>query len=190
MKILLVSIATLFAIIGNVPYLRDVIRRKVEPQAYTWFVWSIVSAVVFFGQVAKGAGIAALATGASEIFTIIIFFFALRNGFKHTTRTDTIFFIIALIGLIPWILTHDPTLSVIIVVSIDLVAFIPTLRKTWVEPRTETLLLYLMNATRHTLILSTLGAYNIATMLHSIVMIITNTLMVVFIKRPRQSLQK
>ena len=182
MKETFAIIATIMAIVGNIPYLRDVIKEKVQPHAYTWLVWSIVSCVTFFGQLAKGAGIGAIPTGASELFTIIIFFFSLKNGFKHITKTDTIFLIVALLGLIPWALTNDPTISVIIVVAIDLVAFIPTLRKTYKYPHTENVWLYSMNVTRHTLALFALEAYNVATVLHSIVMIITNSLMTIFIQ--------
>lgn len=182
MKEIIVAIATILAIIGNIPYLKDVWKEKIQPHAYTWMVWSIVSAIVFFGQVAKGGGIAVIATGASEIFTIIIFILSLKNGFKHVTKTDTIFLCIALLGLIPWLVTKDPTLSVIIAVSIDLIAFIPTLRKTWNNPKTELSLLYGMNVLRHLLTLITLDAYNIATSLHSVAMICTNTLMVIFIR--------
>lgn len=182
MKEIIVAVATILAIIGNIPYLKDVWKEKIQPHAYTWMVWSIVSAIVFFGQVAKGGGIAVIATGASEIFTIIIFILSLKNGFKHVTKTDTIFLCIALLGLIPWLVTKDPTLSVIIAVSIDLIAFIPTLRKTWNNPKTELSLLYGMNVLRHLLTLITLDAYNIATSLHSVAMICTNTLMVIFIR--------
>lgn len=65
----------------------------------------------------------------------------------------------------------------IIAVGIDLVAFLPTLRKTWIHPKTETPLLYFTNVLRHILMLISLQAYNVATVLHSIVMITTNTLM-------------
>ncbi len=100
-------------------------------------------------------------------------------------RRDTYFLIIALLGLIPWALTNDPTISVIIVVCIDVFAFVPTLRKTWMRPATEEPLLYGMNVLRHILTLLTLNAYNIATTFHSIMMIITNTLMVAFMKRKK-----
>jgi len=189
MKLTIAIIASILAVIGNVPYLMNVIKRKIEPHPYTWFIWSIVSAITFFGLLAKGGGIGAIPTGVAELFTIIIFFVALergfrnglREGFKHVTATDNIFLIISLLGLIPWILTNDPTISVITVVSIDVIAFIPTLRKTWKHPKTETPLLYGMNASRHVLTMFTLGSYNIATTLHSIAMIITNSLMTVFI---------
>ena len=177
MKTTIAIIAAAMAIAGNVPYMRDIIKKKVIPHPYTWLVWSIVSCIVFFGQLAKGAGIGALPTAAAEIFTIIIFFFSLKYGFKGIRRIDTYFLILALLGLIPWILTKDPTISVIIAVSIDLLAFSPTIRKTWISPKTETPTLYGMNVLRHVLMLFSLQAYNVATTLHSIVMITVNSLM-------------
>jgi hypothetical protein len=146
-------------------------------------VWTIVSAVTFFGQLAKGGGIGSLPTGVAEGFTVIIFLFSLRYGFKHVTKTDTYFLIFALLGLIPWLVTKDPTVSVITVVTIDLIAFVPTIRKTWQHPKTENSLLYGMNVARHVLTLFSLRTYNIATTLHSFAMIVTNTLMTSIILR-------
>jgi len=181
MKEILVLIASILAFVGNVPYLLDVVRNKIQPHPYTWLVWSIVSAVTFSGQVVKGGGIGSIPTGIAEGFTIIIFLFSLRYGFKNIVRRDTYFLVIALLGLIPWALTNDPTISVVIVVAIDVIAFIPTLRKAWSYPETETPILYAMNVARHVLTLFTLQHYNIATALHSIAMIVTNTMMTLFI---------
>jgi len=183
MKLAFALSAALLAIAGNVPYVLDVLRGKVKPHAYSWFVWSIVSCVVFFGQLVKGAGVGVIATGASEIFTIIIFLLSLRYGFKGATWSDTVFLVIALLGLIPWYLTKDPTISVIVVVCIDVIAFVPTLRKTWQDPDSENPYLYISNVVRHILALFSLQAYNIATMFHSIAMITTNTSMTIFIYR-------
>lgn len=179
-------VAAVLAIIGNVPYLLDVLKGKVQPHPYTWLVWSIVSGVIFFGQLTKGAGIGTLPTAAAEIFTIIIFLFSLRYGFKNIVRRDTYFLVVALLGIVPWLLTKDPTISVIIVVTIDLVAFVPTIRKTSRHPDTETPLLYSMNVLRHVLALFSLQAYNVATTLHSVAMIISNTVMTTLIIRGRQ----
>lgn len=173
--------AAVLAVIGNIPYLLDVVKRRVEPHPFTWLLWTIVSCVTFFGGLAKGAGIGALPTGASEIFTVLIFLFSLRYGFRNIKKRDVVFFVIALFGLIPWVMTKDPTISVIIVVSIDFIAFLPTLWKTWERPKSETPLLYSMNVSRHILTLFSLRAYNIATTLHSIVMIVMNSIMTAII---------
>ncbi len=185
-KTIIALVAAGMAIVGNIPYLISVFKKEIQPHPYTWLVWSIVSAVTFFGQVAKGAGVGAIPTGASEIFTIIIFLFSLRYGFKNIEKRDTIFLVVALLGLIPWALTNDPTLSVVIVVSIDLIAFIPTIRKAKNHPETERHILYTMNASRHGLALFSLETYNIATMLHSITMIVVNSLMSYLIIKKRK----
>lgn len=183
MKETFAIVAALLAIAGNVPYVIDVLKGRVKPHAYTWFVWSLVSLIVFFGQVQAGAGIGALPTFASEIFTLIIFVLSLKFGFKGISRADLYFLVAALLAFIPWLLTKDPTLSVIMAVGIDFIAFMPTLRKTWKHPETETPILYGSNVLRHILALFSLQAYNIATTLHSISMITLNTLMTVFILR-------
>lgn len=189
MQIAFAIIASILAVIGNVSYLKDVFRGVVVPHPYTWFIWSIVSAVTFFGMLQKGAGIGALPTGIAEAFTIVIFVYSLvrlrKSGFGYIRPIDHYFFAAAMLGLIPWIVTKDPTISVIVVVAIDLIAFVPTLRKTWQHPQTEKPLLYEMNITRHALTFFALGSYNVATTLHSIAMIITNTLMTLFIARKR-----
>ncbi len=173
-KVFIAIVASIIAFTGNISYLKDIF-------------WSIVSMTTFFGGLAKGAGIGALPTGIAEGFTILIFIFSLKYLFKggaaHIRKIDNYFLVVALLGLIPWVLTKDPTISVIIVVLIDVVAFIPTLRKTWVHPETEKPLLYTMNMARHILTLFSLQAYNIATTIHSIAMICTNTIMTIFVKR-------
>lgn len=180
-------VATVFAIFGNTSYLRDVLGKKIKPHPYTWFVWTIVSGVTFFGQLAKGAGIGALPTGVAETFTVLIFLFSLQYGFKHITRSDTYFLIFALLGIVPWIMFKDPTISIVIVVTIDIVAFIPTLRKTWYHPATEAPTLYGMNVARHILTLFSLQAYNVATTLHSIAMIVINSFMTfLIIRKPKK----
>ncbi|MFM9905066.1 MAG: hypothetical protein ACKVQJ_10905 [Pyrinomonadaceae bacterium] len=177
MKETFAAVAAILAIIGNIPYIIDIFKGRVQPHAYTWFVWTLVTAIVFFGQVAKGAGIGALPTAASGVFTVLIFLLSLKNGFKHATRIDTVFLVLALAGIVPWLITNDPTVSVVIAVAIDLTAFIPTLRKTWLRPSTESPLLYGSNVFRHILALLSMQTYNIATTLHSIAMLATNTAM-------------
>ncbi len=187
MKETIAIIAALLAIVGNLPYLWNIIKGTTRPHPYTWLVGSVVSCVIFFGQLQAGAGIGALPTAAAEIFTIIIFLFSLKYGFKGITRSDTIFLMVALLAIVPWVLTRDPTISVILVVGIDLVSFIPTLRKSWNVPTSETRLLYSMNVVRHILALMSLEAYNIATTLHSIAMIILNTVMFLILSRSPKS---
>ena len=87
MKDAFAVIAAILAIAGNLPSIWDAFTRRVKPHPSTWLVWTIVSAIVFFGQIAKGAGIGALPGGVAEIFTIIISIFSLQKGFKYVKKT-------------------------------------------------------------------------------------------------------
>lgn len=189
MKDALAVIAASIALVGNIPYLRDTVKKRITPHPYTWLVWTIVSGITLSAQIDKGAGIGALPAAVAELFTITILLLSLQYGFKYTVKSDKYFLIVALIGLIPWIITRQPTISVIIAVSIDLIAFVPTIRKTWKNPKTEKPTLYSANVVRHVLTLFSLQAYNIATTLHSIAMILANSLMtgIIAFKKPSKA---
>lgn len=187
MKLILAVVAALLAIAGNVPYLRETWKGRVKPHPYTWLVGAIVSGTVFFGMLEKGAGIGSLPVAVSEAFTIVIFLFSLKFGFTKITRSDRIFLILALAGLIPWFITKDATLSVICAVGVDLLSLVPTFRKAWEYPHTESPVLFGSNVIRHILMLLSLQTYNIATTLHSIAMIVANSALVGVIVRKRKA---
>lgn len=187
-KQLLAGIAALLALLAYIPYLRDLIRKKIQPHPYTWLLWSIVTGITLAGQLVSGAGIGALPTVVSEVMTVCIFVFALQFGFMNIKKIDNYYLVVALLGLIPWAITRNPTISVIIAVGIDLVAFAPTIRKTWHKPDSESATLYAANAVKHIFGLMALQSYNIATALHPIAMILTNTPMalMILLKKPKK----
>jgi hypothetical protein len=116
MKETLAILASALAIYANWGYLSDVLKEKVKPHPYTWAIWSIVSGVIFFGQLIKGAGWGVVPTFFAEIFTILIFIFSIKHGFKKIRPVDHLFLFIAVLGL--GTMVHDQgsnTVSVVIV---------------------------------------------------------------------------
>ena len=189
MKLVFALCASALIILGQGLYLRDILREKIKPHPYTWLIWCIVALVLLFGQVDKGAGIGALPTAVALAGTTCILFTCVRHlthrDVERITWFDHMFLIIALLSIIPWIITRDPTVSVIAIVCIDILAFIPTIRKTWARPQTERPIPYGLSATRHILSLLSLNTYNIVTALDSAVMVIMNVVMVMIMRRKR-----
>lgn len=174
MKEILGVVAALIALAAYVPYLRGIRSGIVQPHPYTWIISAVVSGIILAGQISGGAGVGALPTATSAVLTLLIFLLSLKNGLRHVTTIDTVFLALAVCSIVPWLLTKDPTVSVILAVSIDLIAFVPTIRKTWVTPSSESSLLYGANVIRHILTLFSLETVTIATSLHSIVMMLSN----------------
>ncbi len=178
-------ITIVLSIVGHTPYIVDAYKQKTKPHFFTWLIWSIVVGLVFFGQVAKGGGAGAWSTGATAVIVVIITLLALRNKRKDITKSDKIFFILALLAIIPWYFANDPTLSVVMATGIDALAFLPTMRKTLKDPTSETFVLYPLNVLRHGLSIYAISSYNLATVIYPAYLFIANGLMTLIILRPK-----
>lgn len=185
MKELFAAAAIGFSIAGHVPYIISTWRGKIHPHPYSWIIWTIVTLVIAAGQWAKGGGVGALPTVVTGVFGCTIFLLSLRHGFKHVHRIDHLFLAAALLAIVPWIYTKDPTLSVVAMTCIDTIGFLPTIRKAWVKPHTEHSIVFAMNVPRHVFELAALESYNIATALDPTVMLFVNSATVLVIELRR-----
>src|SRR5258706_12346347 len=118
MKEILGLIAVGISIIGIIPYIFDTLHKKTKPHIFTWLTWSIITILAFLGQLVKGGGAGSWSTGVTGLLAIVVTILAFKNGTKNITKSDKLLFIGALLAIIPWYVTKDPTLSVIIVITI------------------------------------------------------------------------
>jgi hypothetical protein len=187
MKSALSIIAIVLAFVAYVPYIRDILQNKTKPHVYSWFVWGLLGAIIFALQVKGGGGFGAYITLSAVIITFIVFLLGLRNGKKDITTADTIFFIAALVSIGLWVLAKQPVLSVILLVTIDMLAFIPTVRKSWHKPNEETLFTWGLNSFRYCLAILALSHYNTLTLLYPVAWTFGNILLtgLLFTRRKR-----
>ena len=187
LKVIISIIAVLLTFIGYVPYVRDTLQKKTTPHIYTWFIWGLVTAIAYGLQVTNGAGVGSWVTLAVAIICFFIFTLGLRHGKKDITKSDTVFFILSFVALFLWLIAKQPILSVILASTIDMLGFIPTIRKSWNKPYSETLFSYELNTFRHGLSIFALQRYSIVTWLYPLSWVIANALFsVILIIRRKQ----
>ncbi len=184
MKETLGFVTIILSIVGHVPYIIDTVRGKTKPHIFTWIIWSIITLLAFLGQWSKGGGAGSWGTGITGVMAICITLFAIKKGVKDITLSDKVFFVGALLAIIPWYLTKDPTISVIIAAIIDVSAFIPTIRKTIKHPKSETFATYSLNIIRHILSIIALERYNLATVFYPVYLLCMNLIITTIIIRP------
>ncbi len=187
MKEFIGLVAVVLAFVGLIPYIIDIFRNKTKPHIFTWIVWAMVTFLAFIAQWQKGAGAGSWTTGVTGILTIFIALISLKKGSRDITTSDVVIFVTALLAMIPWLLTKDPTISVVLLTVIDALAFIPTFRKTMKDPTSETFSSYVIHAVRHSLSIVALSNYNLATYLYPGVVALCNVVVVVIIARYRYS---
>ena len=190
LKIIVGVVAVFLTFVGYIPYFRDTIQGKTTPHVYSWFIWGLVTAIAFALQVSGGAGVGSWVTLTVAIIAFAIFALGMRNGEKNITKIDTIFFIFSLVALFLWLIAKQPVLSVILVSLVDMLGFVPTVRKSWNKPFSETLFTYELSAFRHGLSLLALQQYSIVTWLYPAAWVFANVLFSVMLILRRKKISK
>src|SRR3989344_6388359 len=148
MKEIIGTIAVILTFVAYVPYYRDIIAGKTHPHIYSWSLWGILTVLLVALQIKGGAGPATWVTASAGLLCIGVVILGMKNGKKIITTSDTVVAILSLIAMCFWLIADQPVISMILVIAADGLAFIPTIRKSWLEPFTETLSLYVTNAVR------------------------------------------
>jgi len=134
--------AGVLGVISSIPYLRDVIRRKTKPHLFTWFVWGVLTLIAFIAQIVRGGGSGSWITGITSFTCFLTAALALRYGEKDIKVLDWVSLLGAALGLLLWGITSDPLMAVILICIVDVLGFVPTLRKGYAKPHEETLIFY------------------------------------------------
>lgn len=190
LKTIIGIIAVLLTFIGYIPYSRDILRGKTRPHIYSWFLWGFVTTIVFALQLSDNAGIGAFVTLAAASMCFVVIFLGKKYGsISKITLSDKIFLSLALVALGLWIFAKQPVLSAILATAIDLLGFAPTVRKSWNEPFSETLLFYYLNTLRFGLALYSLERYTIITALYPFMWLFANSLFALMLNVRRKQLK-
>ena len=167
------------ALINYLPYLIGVIKQTLHPHAFSWIIFTVITATVGLAQLSEGAGAGSWATGATAVTTFLIAGFAVRNGGCRITRFDIISLLGALVAIPVWIISDNPLLAIIILTGIEALGFLPTYRKAWKYPFDESQLAFSLTITKYSLALGAMQAYTIATVLFPAALILFSVLLII-----------
>jgi branched-subunit amino acid transport protein len=184
-KIVLGYLATFISVASYVPYFRNIFLGKVKPHAFSWLVWSLLTAVAFGAQISERGGAGAWVTASTALACFAVFILALFKGRRDFTSFDWYALAAALVAFVLWWLTKDPTLSVILVTVTDALGFLPTFRKGYYKPNEDSIALYGASIIKYTLGILALNSFSLSTWLFPASLILTNGLfvMLLFIRR-------
>jgi uncharacterized protein with PQ loop repeat len=130
-------LAGILSILGYIPYIISIIKGKTQPNKATWFIWTLVGGLLAFSYLAEGDQNTIWLPLGYFLGPLITAILSVRYGYAVWTKLDIVCIIAALISIIPWILSKDATMTLLINVIIDASGALPTLVKTYREPETE-----------------------------------------------------
>ncbi|NBV83767.1 hypothetical protein EBR57_06580 [bacterium] len=178
-KIVLSAIATCLSIVGFVPYIRTILTGQTRPHVFSWVIWAITTLLVGCGQWAAKGGVGAWPTAVSGLLTVGVAIMAYtRKGDRSILPIDWVFFVIALLAIPIWAVTADPFWSVLILTAVDILGFLPTIRKVYSDPYCENLTTYWILFFRNIVAAAALESYSATTLMFPIAMSATILVMI------------
>ncbi|GIM96586.1 hypothetical protein [Paractinoplanes toevensis] len=134
-----VFLALAFNVLGAGSYLYRLARREIQPHIVTWALWALAPLVAFVAQLSEHIGVQSLITlftGASPL-VVVVMLIARRQGAWGVTACDLFCGALSVAGLIIWALTRHAAYAVLFAIAADALAAVPTYRKAWRNPGSE-----------------------------------------------------
>jgi hypothetical protein len=180
-QVILGAVSAILVFVGYLTYFKGVLFGGTKSHAFSWLIWGVLNALVFFASTSKGAGAGAWAVGASGALNFIIFGIALFKGEKEITLTDKVCLLAALVAIAIWAITADPLGSIILLTVADQVGFIPTFRKAYKKPAEESVTIFILSCVSYVMSLFALQTINLVTALYPATLVIGDTIFVLMV---------
>lgn len=165
-KGLLSAVAIALTFVAFYPYIQSIRRGQSRPHVFSWVIWGATTFIVFLAQLQDRGGAGAWPIGVSGIITVYVAILAFIKRTDITiTKADWMFLLIAMAALPFWYFTADPIGAVVILTTVDLMGFGPTIRKAYFSPFQESLTFYSLFTARNLIAILALEHYSLTTVL-------------------------
>jgi hypothetical protein len=160
-KVIASALAIGLTLVAYIPYIIDMFKGKNQPHLYTWISIFLVTTIVAYLQVIGGGGIGAIPVVLGLAVDIIILVCCFKFGTNDVVFMDKVCLALSVIGVGAYLLfTKQPLVALAIVSIAEIIAFIPTVRKTRNDPYSESLPSYYLLILKLSLITVALQHYN------------------------------
>ncbi len=143
-QILIGEIAAIVEVAQSIPYYVSILRGNTRPQRASYGIWLSVEAIGISSYIASGATTTKWMPLISTFNSLVIFILAFKYGMGGFNKLDIVCLILAAIAIALWILTDNPALAVYMSELAAVIGYIPTIKKSYLYPKTESTLSWCM----------------------------------------------
>lgn len=142
-------LSAVFTLGGVVPYFININKRKIHPHNLSWLGWFFITLIGGLAMLDDNGGQwSSIIIFTNSLSCLIIIFYSIykKVGVWSTTAYDYLFFIAGILGIILWQIFDAPLIAIIFAVFADLSFGIPTIIKTYKNPKSEICLSWLSSS--------------------------------------------
>ena len=143
-----VYLAAALSLVGAYGYIRDTLRGDTSPNRVTWSLWGVEGVLAFFVEIQQHVGLASLMTLMLGLVpcAVVVASFRNRNAVWKLGAFDAVCGAVSVAGLVFWAFVNEPTVALVSFVVADQMAALPTVRKSWLAPSTESPRLFFLGS--------------------------------------------
>jgi hypothetical protein len=130
-------VAGVVTLVGFVPYIVAVRRGQAKPNRATWWIWTVACGALFASYYATGERSSVWVPLSYVLGPLIIGALSLKHGEGGWTRFDQACIGASALGLLAWWLSGSPLVALVANMGVDFAGALPTIRKTYRDPRSE-----------------------------------------------------
>ena len=178
-----IYLGTAIGALGTVVYLRDTLRGTTKPNRVTWLLWAVAPLLAAAVEFDEGVGLRALPTFMIGFMPLLVFAasFANRSSVWAIHRFDYACGAVSVVGTFVWLATRNGVLAISAAMVADFMAGIPTVRKSWTHPETETVHTYVGALISMAIVLLTIEDWTFDVAAFPIFIVIMASVMVVLV---------
>jgi len=140
----IVLVGSVFGLAGVIASIREVIVGKASPNLITYAIWALAPFVAVAASLASGVTWAVWPTFMSGVgpFLVLSASFVSKKAYWKLELFDWACGTLSVLALVLWYLTKNPNIAILFAILSDGLAALPTLKKGWFHPETETIWIF------------------------------------------------
>jgi hypothetical protein len=187
-----VLLSVIIRLVSGGKYAWGIVQGRARPNPITWFLWGLTAMIAFFAQLQQGftgQSFVLLALGITPLTVCVIAL--MKHGIQRYLTSFTLSCAsIALVGIILWRITAQPSIAIVFSIIADIFASLPTLRKSYEDPSSEYPLPYLLSMVSMLITLLTIRSWAFVTYAFPLYMFGINLVLFSFAALPLQEMAR
>jgi hypothetical protein len=171
-------LAGVIAVASAAGYAFETLRGRNQPNRVTWAMWTVVPMIAFAAQIGQGVGLQSVFTFAGGFgpLLVLVATFVNRKAYWRLTSFDLTCGLISLAALALWAITGKGLVALALSVLADFFAAVPTIKKSYRVPMSESGYPFLFGVVAAVITLLTIKEWTLANSAFGIYVLFTDSL--------------
>jgi hypothetical protein len=129
--------AGLIGVIAYIPYIRDILKGKTQPERAAWIIWSAQYTLLFFTQLAQNVSYILWLPGLQLLGILVICTLSFRYGYGKLNRRKIMLLLCVGLALVLWYFTKNAAAALFVSLAIETSGIALIAHKAYKDPASE-----------------------------------------------------